>query len=341
MPLPSSPPAAPAASSPNVDNLSPTPEGRADAASASDRPAASESPKAPDYKGTKHRYKAAGKEYEVEYENLLERASKAHGAEEKFSAAKKLEEETKARFARLKDPSNEDFTELVDLIGYDKAVKLAQKLVWEEIQWEELPEAERRAKLAEKKAAEAEAKLSEREKAEQEARQAQYENDAVDAIDREISAALAEARKEGIDPEDFPELVEYTVDTLMAYLESLEEDEKAGRRPSGEPPKPLDVIRQYKERFETNASGYLKRIPAERLRSMLTPEQLSALRKADLDDLYAPMQSKGRSSQPKDAPDKPLSPFDDSNDQRARKGRDQRKMKSDDWFKAQEKRLGG
>lgn len=74
---------------------------------------------------------------------------------------------------------------------------------------------------------------------------------------------------------------------------------------------------------------------------MLTPEQLSALRKADLDDLYAPMQSKGRSSQPKDAPDKPLSPFDDSNDQRARKGRDQRKMKSDDWFKAQEKRLGG
>lgn len=265
-------------------------------ADASSSPEGSSSPS---FKGTKHRYKAAGKEYEVEYDKLLERASKAHGAEERFSQAKKLEEETKARLARLKDPTNEDWQELIDLVGYEKAVKWARNLVWDEIQWEELPEAERRARLAEKKAQEVERKLSEREKAEAEARKAALESEALEAVDREIAGALEEARKEGINPDDFPELVEYTVDTLMAYLEELEEDERAGRPIRGAPPKPIDVIRQYRERFEKNATSYLTKIPAERLRSMLTPEQLSALRQAEIDDLYAPISSgtRGRSKE--------------------------------------------
>jgi hypothetical protein len=298
----------------------------------------SESGSSPNFKGTKHRYKAMGKEYEVEYDKLIERASKAHGAEERFSQAKKLEEETKARLSRLKDPSNEDWQELIELIGYDKAVKWARNLVWDEIQWEELPEAERRARLAEKKAQDVERKLSEREKAEAEARKQALEADAVEAVDREISEALEEARKEGIDPDDFPELVEYTVDTLMAYLEQLEEDERAGRQPRGAPPKPIDVIRQYKERFDKNATSYLKKIPAERLRSMLTPEQLSALRQAEIDDLYAPIPS-GTRGRSKDA-DKPLSPIFDEK-QPGTRGRSERRMKSDDWFKAMDRRFGG
>lgn len=298
---------------------------------------ASESSSEPNFKGTKHRYKASGKEYEVDYDKLLERASKAHGADERFSQAKKLEEETKARLARLKDPQVEDFQELIDLVGYEKAVKWARTLVWDEIQWEELPEAERRARLAEKKAQEAEEKLTKREKEEAEQRKQALEAQAVEAVDREIAAALEEARKEGIDPDDFPELVEYTVDTLMAYLEQLEEDEAQGRPVRGAPPKPIDVIKDYRGRFEKNATSYLTKIPAERLRSMLTKEQLSALRQAEIDDLYAPIPS-GTRSRSKEA-DKPISPFDSKSN--GSEGRSQRRMKSDDWFKAMDRRFGG
>lgn len=289
-------------------------------------------PEVPEYKRQKHKYKALGQEYEVDYDELVKRAEKGHGAEKRLAEAAKLEKDIKGRLEKLKNPDAEDFDELIDLIGFDKAQKFAEKLMWDKITWDELPEHEKRARLAQQRADEAERKLQEREQREQEEHRTKLQQQAFEVIEKEISQVLEEGKKSGLSVADIPDAKELIIDEMIAYLEYVDQMEESGQPIRQSPPSHADVLRKIQEQFDTRSSAYLKRLSAEQLTKVLTKEQLAALRQQEIDQLYAPIPQAGRSKNPQDV----IDPFAAKPSKKA-----QRVMRTDDYFKKMDERFGG
>ncbi len=280
------------------------------------------------FRAAKHKLKVNGKEEELDYDKLLERASRVSGADEKFKRASEIEK----RYERVKDPNAENFDELVELLGYQKATKFARQLVLDEMKWDELTEEQQDAIIARREADLSKKKLSEYEEREKSARIEAERGAALEIVDREVGDALAAARAEGVPVADLPEIVEQVVDEMIAYLEWYESEEKEGRRPSRPPPSPKDVIGKLQGRYDERSGAYLKKLPVEKLKSLLSKEQLSALRAAEINDLRSPIPRGTKTPDDKGS----IDPF-----QEERRPRESRRMKSDDWFTQMNKKLGG
>lgn len=286
-------------------------------------------PEIPEWKKQKHKYKSNGQEVEVDYDELVKRAQKADGLDKRLAEVAKQEKTIKARLEKLKDPQADDFDELIELIGFDKAKKFADKLVWDSIQWDELPEAEKKRRLAEQRAESAEEKLNRIESEKAEAEQKQISQQAMQVIDQEIKEVLAAAKLEGLSVADIPEATELIIDEMLAYLEYVETEEAAGRPIRNSPPTHMDVLRKIQEREDTRSSAYMKHLSVDQLKKVLSKEQLSALRQAEIDQLYAPTQRTGRA--PRDS-----SPTDGSSSSRK-----PQKTRTEDYFKKMDERYGG
>lgn len=290
---------------------------------------------APDepWKKVKHKYKAAGQEYEVDYQELVKRAEKGHGAEKRLAEASKKEKEIegeKARLQKLRDPNNEDFNDLIDLIGFDKAKKFADRLVWDQIQWSELPDHEKKRILAEQERDEVKSRLSEREDRDKKQQQDEMYRQADKVISDEITRVLSEAKKQGLSVADMPEAKELIIDEMLGYINYMDEMEAKGLPITSPPPSHEDVLRTIQERYDSSSSAYVKRLSAQQLMKLLTKEQLSEMRQAEIDQLYAPipgLQGRSEKTQKSDTPKPP------------RKA--DRAMKTDDFFKKMDKRFGG
>lgn len=296
------------------------------------------------FKGTKHKYKAMGREVEVDYDELIARASKADGADAKLRQAAELRKKTDAdlshykkieeRFNRLKDPSAEDFDDLVEIMGEEKARKIAEKLVWKQIEWDELSPEKQDAIKEKRRADDAEKKLKSRDEQEAEKVRLVNQKKAYQIIDKEIGDAIAEAKADGISVADMPEMIEGVVDEMIAFLEYVEDCEEKGIRISRPPPSPKDVIRKLQSRYDDRSTAYLSRLPIDKIKSMLSKEQLAAIRQSEVDQLYAPIPKSGTQQQ---KPDKDaIDPFAAEKPTK----KNNRRMKSDQWFAAMEKKIG-
>lgn len=287
------------------------------------------------WKKVKHKYKAMGEEHEVDYDELVKRAEKGHGSEKRLAEAARKEKEIeseKARLKKLRDPSDEDFTDLIELMGFDKAKKFADKLVWDQIQWDELPDHEKKRILAEQERDEAKSKLSKREEEDQRRQQEQLFVEADRVINQEITRVLADAKKQGLSVADMPEAKDLIIDEMLAYINYMDEMEAKGLPIQTPPPSHEDVLRKIQERYDTSSGAYVKRLSVEQLMKVLSKEQLSALRQAEIDQLYAPipgLQGRSTKTQTDDIP----------TDRPSRKA--ERIMKTDDFFKRMDKRYGG
>ena len=282
------------------------------------------------WKKQKHRYKAAGKEYEVEYDELIKRAEKGHGAEKRFQEASAKEKAFEERMKRMRDPSNEDFSDLVEMIGFERAKKFADRLVWDSIQWDELPEHEKRRILAEQERDEAKSQLTKRQKEDEERAKQQRFAEADRVISEEISRVLADAKKQGLAVADIPEAKELIIDEMLAYINYMDECEAKGMPIQSPPPSHEDVLRKIQERYDTSSSAYLKRLSVDKLMKVLTKEQLSALRQAEIDQLYAPIpgyQGRSKKQAQDDTPPRP--------------SRKPNKMTTDEFFRKLDERYGG
>lgn len=288
-----------------------------------------QAPEIPEWKKQKHKYKAAGQEYEVEYDELVKRAEKAHGAETKLANASKIEKDMKARLEKLKDPQSEDFDELIDLIGFEKAKKFADKLVWEQIQWDELPDQEKRARIAQTKADEAEGKLKRYEETQETQQKTQMAQQAMSVIEQEIKQVLEDGRKEGLSVADIPEATELIIDEMLAYLEYCDQQEKDGKPITQAPPSHRDVLQKIQEREDVRSGSYIKRLSVDQLKKVLSKEQLAQLRQAEIDQLYAPTQSAGRSQQNQNTNEAP-----------PRQSNGRKVMSTNDYFKNMDSKYG-
>lgn len=275
------------------------------------------------WRKVKHKYKAAGQEHEVDYDELIKRAEKAHGSEKRFQEAAQKEKEIKARLEKLQDPNHEDWDELIELIGFEKAKKFADKLVWDQIQWEELPEEKREALQAKQEAQRAKAELEKWKRSQAEKEAASQRQQAMSIIDNEIKSVLSKAKAEGLPVADIPEIEEMIIDEMIGYLEWMESEEKAGRPIRTPPPSHEDVLRKIQERHDQRSDVYLKRLPVETLKRMLTKEQLDGLRQAEIDSLYAPI--------PKSQGPKQSQEFDPFDPKRQPK-KPERRMRTEEFF---------
>lgn len=286
-----------------------------------------------DPRAIKHKYKANGQEIEVDYDELLTRASKGDGAEKKFNEAHRMRQELEQKLGRLSKSDADNWEDLIEVIGWEKARKFATTLVQKEIEWEELSDSDKERILARQEAQEAKSKLEQYESREKQTQLQQHQEQAVSIIDQEVSAALAAAKAEGLSIADAPEIVEGVVDELLAYLEYVDREEAAGREVKNPPPSAHDVVRKLQARYDERSSSFVKKLSADALRGMLTPEQLSALRQMEIDGLHGSTLSRATPQREKFDSIDPFSTSDKSK-------KPSRRAKSDDWFAAMDKRLG-
>lgn len=288
------------------------------------------------WRKVKHKMKSAGAVEEVDYDELVKRAEKYQGSEKRLAEASRKEKEIeseKKRLERLRDPKNEDFEDLIELIGFDKAKKFADRLVWDQIQWDELSDAEKRRIIAEQERDSLKSDLDKRNAADQKKERERLFTEADRVITEEIERVLTDARSQGLSVADIPEAKDLIIDEMLAYIAYMDKMEAEGLPITTPPPSHEDVLRTIQGRYDTSSSAYIKRLSVEKLMTLLTKEQLTALRQAEIDQLYAPIPGyQGRSKPQKDQSEKETP--------RRRTG-EKPKMKTDDFFKTMDKRFGG
>lgn len=237
-------------------------------------------------KPTKHKIKSNGREEELDLEELIKRAELASGANEKFQKASAKEKALQERLDRWKNPDEDVLEDLLDLLGPDKLLNLSGKLHPLKLQWEQMSQEDRDALIEreEAEAAKAELKAIKDGKASEAAQAQQLQ--AYQVINDEIGAVIEDARKAGVPLADLPEMTESIANEMLAVLETLEAEEKAGRHYSGKIPSAKEIFESISARYEDRTKTYLGKLDAKTLKSMLTPQQLQALRQEELDTLY-------------------------------------------------------
>jgi hypothetical protein len=285
------------------------------------------------WRKVKHKYRSAGQDVELEFDEIIKRAQKADGADRKFQDAAAKEKELKARLEKLKNPDAEDWDDLIDLIGFEKAQKFADKLVWDKIQYDELPDHEKKRLQAEKRAEKSESELQQIKDREAEREKQAITSQAMSIIQNEIGAVLKLGKEQGLPAADIPEIEELIVQEMIDYLEFMDREETAGREIKTPPPSHEDVLRKIQERYDQRSDVYVKRLSVDQLKKLLTKEQLAALRQAEIDQLYASTPAPTRGTKQNQTEE--IDPFE-----RRQNKKPERRMRTDDFFSKLDQSFG-
>ena len=212
---------------------------------------------------TKHKVKIDGKEEEVELEKLIANYQKAQAADKRFQEAARKEKEAQSVMQALESG---DLKFLEQKLGKAKAKALMEDYLIQDMEYEALPEAEKRARKLEeenkslKQMQEEAKKAEEKQKYEAELSQAQQE------IDNEVHQALAEL---GMKPT--PVLAVRIVDEMIAKLEGKKEAI----------PAKVAAERAIK-RFQAEIGEYLPTLSVEQLKAVRPPKVIDQLREAEV-----------------------------------------------------------
>lgn len=267
----------------------------------------------PDFKGTKHKIKVDDQEEELDYEELVTRAQKAKGSEKRFEESRKALDEasrTKKEIEELKTRIKAgDVKALIDLVGYDEAIKISENLTWEKIQWDDLSDDEKERVIL-KHENEQYKSSEEKRKADQEASvKAAKDAKANAVIEKEMNDVAEILRTEGLPEHDVQRIQEQSIDDMIAYLDYLDSQQEAGMPLPSSLLSFSDVARKIQSRMVENFNSSIGKLSVDQLRSSLSKEQLAGLRQLELDDL-APIHDRTKPAQSKaeklfEAPAKP------------------------------------
>lgn len=172
-------------------------------------------PEAPVFKGTKHKVVVNGAELEVDYDDLVKDYQLKRASHEKLQKASQIEKQSKAVIEAL---NKGDLEFVRKSVPKDVFKKLATDYLLDELEWESLPEGERKRIQAEKKLAEYEKKeadrnKTEKEKADQEEFQ-KYQQQAQEELAQSVQEVVEMHKAKGL-PVDHGYLLR-TVDLMIA-----------------------------------------------------------------------------------------------------------------------------
>ena len=153
-------------------------------------------PDMPDFKAFKHKATVDGAEIEVDYDELRRGYSHAKAANQRFQKAAEVERAAQQRQAqadsvlkRFDDP-RQALGVLVEKFGKVQAREYLEDFLLEEMEYEALPAAEKRAREFEKRAKALEDELTNERKSQEDIRRSQIEAKAHGDLDVEVGEAL-------------------------------------------------------------------------------------------------------------------------------------------------------
>ena len=255
-----------------------------EAAPEAEAPAVPQPPANP-YAGTKHKVKIDNKELDVPYEQLVSDYQERQASQKRFQEAAKLKKEVDSFIGSLKSG---DLKMLKNIIPPDQLRQFAEQELLEYVEYESLPEAEKRRMQAERERDEYKKQVETVKEAEQRQYMQQIEQQAAQELDVEIGQAIRELKASiGIDPKQpvEPWFVDHVARLMLAHLET---DETAERMPAK-----VATERAWKG-VENTVVSYLNSIPADKVIAMLPRNLRDAIRKADVGEAVTQLHQKSR-----------------------------------------------
>lgn len=265
----------------------------------------------PDFKAFKHKVPVDGSEIEVDYDELRRGYSHAKAANQRFQKAAEIEKAARERqsladsvLKRFDNPKDA-LGVLVEKFGKKEARQYLEDFLLEEMEYEALPESERRARELEKKAKTLEEQLAEERREKQDAYKAQIEAKAHADIDMEVGAAL---KKLGRNPT--PRMAIAVVDEMIL------QGQLQKRRVSAE-----EALPHFQRNQEANALEWISGLDPGEAMKKLPKAFLDALRQHEVNQVLGDKQRRRL------RPEAPRGPEPD------------KKLGLDDWFKQKQTQL--
>lgn len=248
----------------------------------------------PDFASTKHRVVVDGKEIEVDYEELrrgyAHRAAANQRLQEAAEARKALQQKEQylqSLLSRFENPQDA-LTLLTEKYGKKQARELMEAWLIGEMEYEAMPEAERRARELEEKLKTLEAEKEETEKERKERERREIEAKAHADIDQEVAEALAK-----IGRKPTPRLVIRVVDEMILRSQHLKE-----RVPAHE------ALKYAQEGVWGDIAEYLEHTPPEEALKRLPKKFVDSLRQYEVSQVLGQKQQR-RAKAPEAPAEKP------------------------------------
>ena len=238
----------------------------------------------------KERVKIDGEELEVDLEELKKEYPKGRAAEKRFQEAAHLRKEAQQEREMINEllgrASKGDLSWLKGLVPKELVTKWAESELLEHIEWEQKPEAERRAILAEQKARELEEKVHKFTQTKEREEASKLEEEAYQSVETEIVQAVKDL---GYDYKVQPRFIRRIAEQMYAALEASEDDPQASA--------PLDAKtardRAWKG-LQVDAQEILASLPVSEALKLLPPKLRDAIRKADVEEAMNQMPNRMR-----------------------------------------------
>lgn len=270
------------------------------------------------YVGTKHKIKVDEREQEIPYEELVSGYQLRSASDTRFKEAKKIQREVQEFVKELKQGN---LSVLKDVIPADMLRKFSEKELLEYIEYEKMPEADKKRLAAERERDAFKAELDASKEQENTNARLAIESKVAGELDSEIAQAIKDLKIEvGYDVKVTPGLVEHITRIMLAHLEADDDPETATMMPAAQ------ATKRAWSGFQEMFDQYLGAIPTTVLLTKLSQSQRDAIRNDDVTAAVSQMQTSIRSKQQ----------TEDSTPQSKRPA----KVSTDDFFKRIEKRLG-
>ena len=225
---------------------------------------------APDYKGTKHRVKVDGKEIEVDYDDLVSDYQIKQASFERLQKASQKEKELTAKEQEVQSVmralESGDARFIEGKVGKEKARELFEDYLIQQMEYDDLPESEKKYRKTQTELDEIKAKQAADEEVRKEREQDDYRKKAHADLDKEVGEAL---RAEGKKPS--PRLVIRIVDEMIARI-------NAETGPIGA----VDAVKYAKKGILSDIGEYLPQLEAEELFKVLPKEVIEKIRKHEV-----------------------------------------------------------
>ncbi len=237
--------------------------------------------------------KIDGIEQEVDIDELTRDYQKYKSSDKRFQEAAQLRKEANEERKLVNDllsrAEQGDLGWLKGLVPKEKLNKWAEQELLQHIDWEQKPEVERRAILAERRAQELEDRIN-KDKQSSEQRQAQeLEQQAYVAVEKDMVEAI---KGLGYDYKITPRFVRRVAEQVYASLEASDDPQAQ--------PIPASVASKHAfEGMKSDASELLSILSPQEIMKMLPQKVRDALRKHDVDQVMSQMPMGIRQSQDK------------------------------------------
>jgi hypothetical protein len=260
--------------------------------------------------------KVDGIEQEIDLDELTKDYQKYKSSDKRFQEAAQMRKEAQDLQSQvdsfLSRAQKGDLSWLKGLVPKEALNQFSESQLLEHLEWQNLPEAEKRARIAEQRAQELEEeRRAEREEIEMRQR-SEIEQKAYQSVEQDIVDAI---KSRGYDTKVTPRLVRRIAEYMFAKIEASED-------PQAERPSAKAVSEHALKSMMDDAQEVLSVLPREQILKLIPPKVRDLIRRADVDDAISQMPYSVRKSDGENRPKTKL-----------------KRMSTEDYFKKMDKKF--